>query len=117
MNLNHIFSLIAFAIGALCFVVFITNLKPPLHNSETAVDSIYGRGMQNYLRNGAPRHFGGQPAVDNSPKARLQRIKDECEKTYGVNSSQSVDCFIRLAKRMAAEDRQNELDRIQQRAK
>jgi hypothetical protein len=57
------------------------------------------------------------PAEDNSPKARLQRIKDECEKTYGVNSSQSVDCFIRLAKQMAAEDRQNELDRIQQRAK
>ena len=61
--------------------------------------------------------IAGQPAVDNSPKARLQRIKDECEKTYGVNSSQSVDCFITLAKRMAAEDRQNELDRIQQRAK
>jgi hypothetical protein len=58
--------------------------------------------------------IAGQPAVDNSPKARLQRIKDECEKTYGVNSSQSVDCFITLAKRMAAED---ELDRIQQRAK
>ena len=57
------------------------------------------------------------PAEDNSPKARLQRIKDECEKTHGVNSSQSVDCFITLAKRMAAEDRQNELDRIQQRAK
>jgi hypothetical protein len=49
MNLNHIFSLIAFAIGALCFVVFITNLKPPMHNSETAVDSIYGRGMQNAI--------------------------------------------------------------------
>ena len=61
--------------------------------------------------------IAGQPAVDNGPKARLQRIKDECEKTYGVNSSQSVDCFIRLAKQMAAEDRQNELDRIQQRAK
>ena len=61
--------------------------------------------------------IAGQPAVDNSPKARLQRIKDECEKKYGVNSSQSVDCFIRLAKRMAAEDRQNELDRVQQRAK
>jgi len=57
------------------------------------------------------------PAEDNSPKARLQHIKDECEKTYGVNSSQSVDCFIKLAKQMAAEDRQNELDRIQQRAK
>jgi hypothetical protein len=50
--------------------------------------------------------IAGQPAVDNSPKARLQRIKikDECEKTYGVNSSQSVDCFfIALAERMAAE--------------
>jgi hypothetical protein len=49
MNPNHIFSLITFAIGALCFVVFITNLKPALHNSETAVDSIYGRGMQNAI--------------------------------------------------------------------
>ena len=49
MNLNHIFSLIAFAIGALCFGVFITTLKPPLHHSETAVDSIYGRGMQNAI--------------------------------------------------------------------
>src|SRR5262245_11526206 len=48
--------------------------------------------------------IAGQPAVDNSPKARLQRIKDECEKTHEVNSSQSVDCFIRLAKGMAAED-------------
>ena len=47
MKLNHIFSLITFAIGALCFVMFITNLKPPLHNSETAVNSIYGRGMLN----------------------------------------------------------------------
>ena len=48
--------------------------------------------------------IAGQPAVDNSPKARLQRIKDECEETYGVNSSQSVDCFfIALAERMAAE--------------
>jgi hypothetical protein len=49
MNLNHIFSLIAFAIGALCFGVFMTTLKPPLHHSETAVDSIYGRGMQNAI--------------------------------------------------------------------
>jgi len=32
MNLNHIFSLIIFAIGA-------------LHHSEVAVGSIYGRGM------------------------------------------------------------------------
>src|SRR5262245_30998580 len=113
MNPNHIFSLIAFAIGALCFVVFITNLKPPLHNSETAVDSIYGRGMQNAIFTMSSQEtemkgvwiaagvflapvtvlaIVGQPAVDNSPKARLQRIKDECEKTHGVNSSQSVDC-------------------------
>ena len=45
MNLNCIFSLIIFAIGALCFVVFITTLKPPLHHSEMAVGSIYGRGL------------------------------------------------------------------------
>jgi hypothetical protein len=44
--------------------------------------------------------------VDTSPKPRLQRINDECEETYGVNSSQSVDCFFAIAKRMAAEDRQ-----------
>ena len=29
MTLNHIFSLMTFAIGALCFVAFITTLKPP----------------------------------------------------------------------------------------
>jgi hypothetical protein len=45
MNLNHVFSLIIFAIGALCFVAFITTLKPPLHHSEVAVGSIYGRGI------------------------------------------------------------------------
>ena len=45
MSLNYIFSLIIFAIGALCFVVFITNLRPPLHHSEMAVGSIYGRGL------------------------------------------------------------------------
>jgi hypothetical protein len=83
MTLNHIFSLTTFALVALCFVAFVSTLKPqPLYASETA----------------------GQPAVDNIPKARLQRIEDECEETYGVNSSQSVDCFfITLAKRMAAE--------------
>jgi hypothetical protein len=43
MTLNHIFSLMTFAIGALCFVAFITTLKPPLYHSETAVGSIYGR--------------------------------------------------------------------------
>jgi hypothetical protein len=45
MNLNYIFSLIIFAIGTLCFVVFITTLKPPLHHSEVGVGSIYGRGV------------------------------------------------------------------------
>jgi hypothetical protein len=44
MNMNHIFSLTTFAIGALCFVVFITALKPPLHHSEVTVGSIYARG-------------------------------------------------------------------------
>ena len=69
MTLNHIFSLTTFALLALCFVAFVATIKPqPLYALETA----------------------GQPAVDTSPKARLQRIKDECEKTYGVNSSQSV---------------------------
>jgi len=43
MTLNHIFSLMTFAIGALCFVAFITTLKPPLYHSETAVGSIYER--------------------------------------------------------------------------
>ena len=85
MTLNHIFSLTTFALLALCFGAFVSTLKPqPLYYPETT----------------------GQPSVDNSPKARLQRIKikDECEKTYGVNSSQSVDCFfIALAERMAAE--------------
>jgi hypothetical protein len=44
MTLNHnIFSLMSFAIGALCFVAFITTLKPePLYHSETSVGSIYG---------------------------------------------------------------------------
>ncbi|WFU45895.1 hypothetical protein QA640_44615 (plasmid) [Bradyrhizobium sp. CB82] len=45
MNLNYIVSLIIFAIGALCFVVFMTNLRPPLHRAEMAVGSIYCRGM------------------------------------------------------------------------
>jgi hypothetical protein len=42
--MNHVLSLITFAIGALCFAVFMTNLKPPLHHSEMAVGSIYARG-------------------------------------------------------------------------
>jgi hypothetical protein len=44
MTLNHnIFSLMSFAIGALCFVAFITTLKPePLYHSEISVGSIYG---------------------------------------------------------------------------
>jgi hypothetical protein len=33
MTLNHIFSLMTFAIGALCFVAFITILKPPQYHS------------------------------------------------------------------------------------
>jgi hypothetical protein len=33
MTLNHIFSLMTFAIGALCFVAFITTLKPPQYHS------------------------------------------------------------------------------------
>ena len=71
MTLNNIFSL-TIALVALCSVAFVSTLKPqPLSASETA----------------------GHPA-DTSPKARLQRINDECEKTYGVNSSQSVDCFF-----------------------
>ena len=80
MTLNHTFSLMTFALLALCFVAFVATIKPqPLYALET-------------------------PAADTSPKARLQRINDGCEKTYGVNSSQSVDCFfIVLAKRMAAE--------------
>ena len=45
MNLNYIFSLIIFAIGALCFMVFVTTLKPPLYHSEAAVGSIYGSGV------------------------------------------------------------------------
>ena len=45
MTLNHTFSLMTFAIGALCFVAFITTLKPPLDHSETAVGSIYGRAF------------------------------------------------------------------------
>jgi hypothetical protein len=32
MKLNHIFSFIIFAIGALCFVVLVTTLKPQLHD-------------------------------------------------------------------------------------
>ena len=40
MTLNHTFSLMTFAIGALCFVAFITTLKPPLDHSETAVGSL-----------------------------------------------------------------------------
>ena len=83
MTLNHIFSLTTFALLALCFGAFVSTLKPqPLYYPETT----------------------GQPSVDNSPKARLQCIKDECEETYGVNSSQSVDCFFStLAKRKAVE--------------
>jgi hypothetical protein len=38
MKLNHIFSLITFAIGALCFVVLVTTLKPQLHDPRDARD-------------------------------------------------------------------------------
>ena len=90
MTLNNIFSL-TIALVALCSVAVVSTLKPQsLSASETA----------------------GQPAVDTSPKARLQRINDACEKTYGVNSSQSVDCFfIALADAMPPKRH-----RIQQRA-
>jgi hypothetical protein len=41
MTLNHIFSLMTFAIGALCFVAFVASIKPqPLYHSETAVGTI-----------------------------------------------------------------------------
>ena len=42
--MNHVLSLITFAVGALCFVVFITALEPALHHSEVAEGSIYARG-------------------------------------------------------------------------
>ena len=46
MTLNHIFSLTTFALVALCFVVFVSTLKPqPLYHSETAVGSIYERAF------------------------------------------------------------------------
>jgi hypothetical protein len=54
MTLNHIFSLMTFAIGALCFVAFITILKPPLYHSETAVGSIYGRERYHRRGQGSP---------------------------------------------------------------
>jgi hypothetical protein len=38
MKLNHIFSLITFAIGALCFMVLVTTLKPQLHDPRDARD-------------------------------------------------------------------------------
>jgi hypothetical protein len=78
MTLNHFFSLTTFALVALCFGVFVSTR--PLYALGTA----------------------GQTVVATS-STRLQRINDECEKTYGVNSSQSVDCFfITLTERMAA---------------
>jgi hypothetical protein len=46
MNLNHIFSLIAFALVALCFMAFLNALKPqPLYHPEMAVGSIYERAF------------------------------------------------------------------------
>jgi hypothetical protein len=54
MTLNHIFSLMTFSIGALCFVAFITTLKPPLYHSETAVGSIYGREHYHHRGPGRP---------------------------------------------------------------
>jgi hypothetical protein len=38
MKLNHIFSLITFAIEALCFVVLVTTLKPQLHDPPQLKD-------------------------------------------------------------------------------
>jgi hypothetical protein len=81
MTLNNIFSL-TIVLVALCSVAFASTLKPQ------------------------PLSAAGQPA----PKARLQRINDACEKTYGVNSSQSVDCFF---KRMAAEAASHPITRHQ----
>jgi hypothetical protein len=44
MTLNHTFSLMTFALLALCFVAFVASIKPqPLYHSETAVGSIYER--------------------------------------------------------------------------
>ncbi|WP_342728884.1 hypothetical protein AAFG07_20905 [Bradyrhizobium sp. B097] len=56
-------------------------------------------------------------SVDDSPKAQLERIRDECNRTYGQGTQRSIDCFIQLGTQMATEQRRDELNRIYQRAK
>jgi hypothetical protein len=44
MTLNHTFSLMTFALLALCFVAFVASIKPqPLYHSETAVGAFSAR--------------------------------------------------------------------------
>lgn len=56
-------------------------------------------------------------APDDSPKARLERIRDECDRTYGKATNQSFDCFAKLMTRFALEQQRDTLDRTYQRAR
>lgn len=56
-------------------------------------------------------------APDDSPKARLERIRDECDRTYGKGTNQSFNCSMTLMKRFAIEQQTDALDRAYQRAR
>jgi hypothetical protein len=55
--------------------------------------------------------------IDDSPRAKLERIRNECDRNYGKGTPQAFDCFTTLITRFAIEQRQNKLDRTYQNAK
>ena len=55
--------------------------------------------------------------IDDSPKARLERIRDECDRNYGKGTPQAFDCFTTLMTRFAIEQQQNKLDHAYQNAR
>jgi hypothetical protein len=55
--------------------------------------------------------------IDDSPHARLSRIRDECDRSYGQGTSRSVDCFAELMSKYATEQQRAKMDRIYQNAR
>jgi hypothetical protein len=55
--------------------------------------------------------------IDDSPRAKLERIRDECDRSYGKGTSRSVDCFAELISRFAIEQQRSKMDRIYQNAR
>lgn len=53
---------------------------------------------------------------DSSPQARIQRINDECFKTYG-NTDRGADCSMEFILKIGREMKATEIDAIYRRAR